>query len=75
MDERRLQQHWVRYWKRGKDVIQVVVTVLDPETNEALATVITDVGPFDVLEHLEHEALVECFRLLSGGIPGQQLLL
>jgi len=34
-----LPQHWVRHWIRGKDVIQITVTLLDPETNEAIATV------------------------------------
>lgn len=67
----RLQQHWTRRWTRGKDVIQVAVTLLDPDTNEALAIRFSDVGPFDDLDQVEEELLTECYRLAAAGIPGQ----
>jgi hypothetical protein len=64
-------QHWIRHWIRGKDVIQITVTLLDPETNEAIATVFQDVGPFDELQDVEEELLTKAYCLASSQIAGQ----
>lgn len=74
-----IYERWVTRWTYWRDergeVTQVSVAVLEVETWEPQAVVTESVGPFDDVERIAGQALLDAKNLARRQVPGQLGLL